>query len=148
MDTVVVCTMTALVVLLGVGVENVDYGVAAGAELTIKGFQSVFGTTVPGVVVAICLTLFAFSTVLTWGLYGTRCCEFLLGYKAGKIYQIIFCLVVVIGGTMELELVWNIADTLNGLMAIPNLIALLALSPVVIKLTKEYKEMIKSPVKK
>ena len=148
MDTIVVCTMTALVVLLGVGVDNIQFGTDIGANLTINGFQSVFGTTIPGVVVAICLSLFAFSTVLTWGLYGTRCCEYLFGFQAGKVYQMIFCIVVVFGGTLELQLVWNIADTLNGLMAIPNLIALLALSPVVVKLVKEYKEMIKNPISK
>ncbi len=142
MDTIVVCTMTALVVLLGYGVNNIEadgvFGHDAGAELTIKGFTSVFGEKIPGVVIAVCLTLFAFSTVLTWGLYGTRCMEYLFGYKVAKVYQVIFCLVMVLGGIVELELAWNIADTLNGLMAIPNLIAILALSPVVIKLTKEY----------
>ncbi len=148
MDTIVVCTMTALVVLLGVGVDNIEFGNDIGANLTIHGFQAVFGTTIPGVIVAICLTLFAFSTVLTWGLYGTRCCEYLFGFQAGRVYQMLFCIVVVFGGVFELELVWAIADTLNGLMAIPNLIGVLALSPVVIKLCKEYKEMIKSPVKK
>ena len=141
MDTIVVCTMTAMVVLLGVGVDNINFGVDIGANLTIQGFQSVFGGAIPGVVVAVCLTLFAFSTILTWSLYGTRCWEFLLGYKAGRIYQYICVGVVVIGATMELEIAWNIADTLNGLMAIPNLLAVLLLSPVVIKLTKEYFSM-------
>ena len=138
MDTIVVCTMTAMVVLLGVGVHNIEFGNDIGAQLTINGFMSVFGDKIPGVVVAVCLTMFAFSTVLTWGLYGTRCMEYLFHYKAAKVYQIIFCGVMIIGGVIKLQLAWNIADTLNGLMAIPNLIALLLLSPVVIKLTKEY----------
>lgn len=138
MDTIVVCTMTAMVVLLGVGVHNIEFGNDIGAQLTINGFMSVFGDKIPGVVVAVCLTMFAFSTVLTWGLYGTRCMEYLLNYKAAKVYQIIFCGVMIIGGVIKLQLAWDIADTLNGLMAIPNLIALLLLSPVVIKLTKEY----------
>ena len=138
MDTIVVCTMTALVVLLGVGVQNIKYGTDIGANLTIQGFQSVFGGGIPAVAVAICLTLFALSTVLTWALYGTRCVEYLFGHKASKIYQVIFCLFACIAGTVELTLAWNIADTLNGLMAIPNLIAIALLSPVVIKLTKEY----------
>ena len=138
MDTIVVCTMTALVVLLGVGIDNIEWGVNKGAALTIEGFQSVFHGGLPAVVVAICLTLFAFSTVLTWALYGKRCFEFLFGDKAGKVYLVIFCLIIIVGATMELELVWNIADTLNGLMAIPNLIGVALLSPVVIKLTKEY----------
>ena len=138
MDTIVVCTMTALVVLLGVGVENIEYGNNIGANLTIMGFESVFGQGVPGVAVAICLTLFALSTVLTWALYGSRCIEYLFGYKASKVYQVIFCLFACMAGTVELTLAWDIADTLNGLMAIPNLIALALLSPTVVKLSKEY----------
>ena len=138
MDTIVVCTMTALVVLLGVGPQNIAYGTDIGANLTIMGFQSVFGGALPGVAVAICLTLFALSTVLAWALYGTRCIEYLLGYKAVRVYQIIFCLFACIAGTVKLDLAWAVADTLNGLMAIPNLIGLALLSPVVVKLTKEY----------
>lgn len=143
MDTIVVCTMTAMVVLLGVGVQNIEYGNDIGANLTIKGFESVFGGGIPGVAVAICLTLFALSTVLTWALYGSRCVEYLFGYKVSKVYQVIFCLFACVAGTVELSLAWAIADTLNGLMAIPNLIALAFLSPVVIKLTKEYFQMVK-----
>ena len=144
MDTIVVCTMTALVVLLGVGVQNIEYGTDIGANLTIKGFESVFGGGIPGVAVAICLTLFALSTVLTWALYGSRCVEYLFGYKASKVYQVIFCLFACIAGTVELSLAWAIADTLNGLMAIPNLIALALLGPVVIKLSKEYFSQVKA----
>ncbi len=138
MDTIVVCTMTALVVLLGIGVDKIQYGNDIGANLTILGFESVFGGGISAIAIAVCLTLFAISTVLTWALYGSRCVEFLLGYKASKIYQIIFCIFAAIAGTVELSLAWDIADTLNGLMAIPNLISLALLSPVVIKLTKEY----------
>ena len=143
MDTIVVCTMTALVVLLGIGVQNIEYGNDIGANLTIMGFESVFGSGIPGVAVAICLTLFALSTVLTWALYGSRCVEYLFGYKASKVYQVIFCLFACIAGTVELSLAWAIADTLNGLMAIPTLIALALLSPVVIKLSKEYSSEVK-----
>ena len=138
MDTIVVCTMTALVVLLGVGVQNIEYGTDIGATLTIMGFESVFGAGFPAVAVAICLSLFALSTVLAWALYGTRCVEYLFGYKASKVYQVIFCLFACIAGAVKLDLAWAIADTLNGLMAIPNLIGLALLSPIVIKLTKEY----------
>jgi len=138
MDTIVVCTMTAMVVLLGVGVNNITFGTDTGAALTINGFQSVFGSSFPAVIVAICLTLFALSTVLAWGLYGSRCIEFLLGEKAIKPFRIFFSLFAVVGATMKLDTVWNISNTLNGLMMIPNLIALLLLSPVVIKLSKEY----------
>ena len=138
MDTIVVCTMTALVVLLGVGVQNIEYGNDIGANLTIMGFESVFGGGISGVAIAICLSLFALSTVLTWALYGSRCIEYLFGHIASKVYLVIFCLFASIAGTVELKLAWSIADTLNGLMAIPNLISLALLSPVVIKLTKEY----------
>ena len=148
MDTIVVCTMTALVVLLGVGVENIQYGTDIGANLTINGFTAIYGDKIPGVVVALCLTLFAFSTILTWALYGTRCTEYLFGTKVNKVYQIIFCLVLIVGATSQLEIVWNIADTLNGLMALPNLIALLLLSPVVVKYTREYFSDIKAAKKK
>ena len=138
MDTIVVCTMTAMVVLMGVGVQNIEYGNDIGANLTIKAFESVFGGSFPAIAISVCLALFALSTVLTWALYGTRCVEYLFGYKASKAYQIIFCLFASIAGTIELSLAWDIADTLNGLMAIPNLIAVALLSPVVIKLSKEY----------
>ena len=144
MDTIVVCTMTSLVVLLGVGVQNIEYGNDIGANLTIQGFEAVFGKGLPAIAVAICLTLFALSTVLTWALYGTRCVEYLFGYKASKVYQIIFCLFACLAGGVELTLAWNIADTLNGLMAIPNLIALALLSPVVVKLAKEYFHQVKT----
>ena len=144
MDTIVVCTMTALVVLLGVGVQNIEYGNDIGANLTIMGFESVFGSGFPAVAIAICLSLFALSTVLTWALYGTRCMEYLFGHKASKVYQVIFCLFACIAGTVELDLAWAIADTLNGLMAIPNLIALALLSPTVISLSKEYFAKVKA----
>ena len=138
MDTIVVCSMTSLVVLLAWVWTTSSSAPTTGAALTIQGFTSVFSGAIPGIVVAVCLTLFALSTILTWGLYGTRCWEFLLGHKASKVYQVIFSLIVIVGATMELQIAWNIADTLNGLMAIPNLIAVFLLAPVVAKLTKEY----------
>ena len=140
-DTIVICTLTALTVLCaftGNDAISIPYGQAAGANLAITAFSTTFGGKASGVIVAIGLTLFALSTVLSWGLYGTRCAEFLFGSKVIKFYQIIFCLVMIMGATMQLQLAWDIADTLNGLMAIPNLIGLLLLSPVVIKLVREY----------
>ncbi|MBR3704958.1 MAG: sodium:alanine symporter family protein [Oscillospiraceae bacterium] len=138
LDTIVICTMTALVILLGVGVENIPYGTDAGALLAINAFRSVFDGAAAGMVVAVCMTLFAIASVLAWGLYGARCCEYLLGGSAAKLYQLAFALCAIAGATMELEDVWAIADTLNGLMALPNLVALLALSPVAAKLSREY----------
>ena len=137
-DTVVVCTLSALVILLGVGVENVPYGTAQGALLTEAGFQAVLGEKAPAVLMAVCLTLFAVSTLLTWGLYGSRCAAFLLGERAGSAYQVVFAGAAVLGGVLELEAVWRAADTLSGLMALPNLTALLLLSPEAARLTREY----------
>ena len=139
MDTIVICTLTALTLLCGVesGVD-IAWGQSAGTELISASFSTVFGTQAGSLIVAVGITLFALSTILSWSLYGTRCCEFLLGTKATRVYQVIFVLLVLVGATLELELVWNIADTLNGFMAIPNLVALLGLSPVVIKLTREH----------
>lgn len=143
-DTIVICTLTALIVLCGNGVDHITYGVSAGAELTVSGMSSVFSAGISSVVIAVGLSLFALSTVLTWGLYGTRCFEFIFSTKASKIYQLVFVLMCIVGTTMSLDLAWNIADTLNGLMAIPNLIAVALLSPVVFKLTKEYFTSIKT----
>ncbi len=139
MDTIVICTLTALTVLCGVeaGVD-ISWGQSAGAEIISAAFGTVFGDQIGSIIIAVGIGLFALSTILSWSLYGTRCCEFLLGTKAVPIYQVIFIVVVVIGATLELELVWNIADTMNGFMAIPNLIALLGLSGVVVKLTRNY----------
>ena len=137
-DTIVICTLTALIALCGNGIENIPFGQAANQTLTVAGFCSVYPATIATVAVAIALSLFAFSTILSWGLYGSRTAEYLFGAKAVKPYQVIFCLMCIVGTTIDLSLAWDIADTLNGLMAIPNLIGVLLLSPVVFKLTKEY----------
>ena len=139
MDTIVICTLTSLVVLCS-GAADGNYGnaAAAGVPTAVAGFSSVFGDKVGSLILAVGLLLFATSTILGWALYGTRCAEFLFGSKIIRPYQIIFCLVVVAGAVADLTLVWDISDTLNGLMSIPNLIALLLLSPVVIKVTKEH----------
>ncbi len=137
-DTIVICSLTAFIVLCGNGVNGIEYGNDIGAGLTINGLKSLYDPTIATVLVAIALTLFAFSTVLTWALYGSRSIEYLLGTKAIVPYQVIFCLFMIVGATMKIQLAWDIADTLNGLMALPNLIALIALSPVVFKLTKEH----------
>lgn len=134
-DTTVICTMTSLVILMSG--TPIEYGQPAGVELTNAAFAVTYGKYA-SVVVAIGLSLFAGSTILSWGLYGTRCAEYLFGSKVIKPYQILFCIVVVMGAVMDLSLAWDISDTLNACMAIPNLIGLLLLSPVVIKLTKEY----------
>ena len=137
MDTIVICTLTALTLLCGAG-DKIVWGESAGAELIAASFSSVFGAQMGSMLVAVGITLFALSTILSWSLYGSRCFEFLTGGKGVRAYQILFVIVVVIGATLKLDLVWNIADTLNGFMAVPNLVALLGLSPVVVKLTKAY----------
>ena len=134
-DTIVICTLTALVILCS-GV-NIDFGKAAGAELTIQGFTSTYGNWV-SLFTAVAMCCFAFSTVIGWGLYGQRCIEFLLGPKATKPFMAAYSLVAVVGATMNLGLMWSIAETFNGLMVIPNLIAVFLLSNTVVQLLKDY----------
>ena len=134
-DTIVICTLTALVILCS-GVP-ITYGEAAGAELTIIGFTSTYGNWV-SIFTAVAMCCFAFSTALGWGLYGARCIEFLFSEKVIKPFMVVYALVAILGATANLGLMWNIAETFNGLMAIPNLIALFLLSGTVVRLTKEY----------
>ena len=133
-DTIVICTLTALVILISS--QNITYGAAAGAELTIAGFTSVYGGWV-SVLIAVAMTCFAFSTIIGWGLYGTRCTEFLFGTKMNKPFMVVYALVAIVGATMDLGLLWNIADTFNGMMVIPNLIAVFLLSGTLVKMVKE-----------
>ena len=134
-DTIVICTLTALVILCS-GIP-VGYGEAAGAELTILGFTSTYGGWV-SVFTALAMCCFAFSTIIGWGLYGARCIEFILGSKVIKPFMVVYSLVAILGATADLGLLWSIAETFNGLMAIPNLIAVFLLSGVVLKLVKDY----------
>ena len=134
-DTIVICTLTALIILCS-GI-NVPYGQAAGAELTIQGFTTTYGGWV-SIFTAIALCCFAFSTTIGWGLYGSRCIEFLFGTKTIRPFMIVYSLVAILGATVDLGLLWSIAETFNGLMSIPNLIAVFLLSGTVVKLTKEY----------
>ena len=134
-DTIIICTLTATTIL--VSGTPVTYGQAAGAELTISGFVVTYGSWVT-LFTAIALVCFAFSTILGWGLYGTRCLEFLFGSKVNKPFMIAYSLVAIVGATMDLGLLWDIADTFNGLMAIPNLVGLFLLSPVVFRLINDF----------
>ena len=134
-DTIVICTLTALVILCS-GVDIV-FGQAAGADLTISGFTSSYGIWV-SVFTAVALICFAFSTTIGWGLYGSRCVEYLFGTKTIRPFLVIYAFVSVIGATLDLGLLWDISDTFNGLMVIPNLIAVFMLSGTVFRLTRNY----------
>ena len=141
MDTIVICTLTGLVILLGA--PNIVYGQAAGAELTISGFTATYGGWV-SIFTAVAMCCFAFSTIIGWGLYGSRCIEFLGGEKVVRPFLVAYSFVSIIGATINLGLLWDIADTFNGLMAIPNLIALLILSGQVKKLAIDVDQAEKS----
>lgn len=130
-DTIIICTLTALVILCSG--TPVTYGVAAGAELTISGFTTTYGSW-SSIFTAVALCCFAFSTIIGWGLYGSRFVQFL--FRSNKVvrpFLVIYSFVSILGATLDLGLLWDIADTFNGLMSIPNLIALLLLSGMVVK---------------
>lgn len=135
LDTIIICTMTALVILCSG--TAIAYGQAAGAELTISGFTLTYGNWVT-ILTALAMCCFAFSTIIGWGLYGARCIEFLFSGKVVKPFMIVYALVAILGATTDLGLMWSIAETFNGLMAIPNLIALFLLSGTVARLAREY----------
>ena len=135
-DTIVICTLTALVILCSG--TSVNYGQAAGAELTISGFTLTYGGWA-SLFTAVALCCFAFSTIIGWGLYGSRCIEYLFHTDTVvRPFLVVYSFVAILGATVDLGLLWSIADTFNGLMSIPNLIALLLLSGTVAKLVKEF----------
>jgi AGCS family alanine or glycine:cation symporter len=133
-DTIVVCTVTGLVILTTGAWET---GVT-GAELTTIAFSRGLPGNQGGIVVAISLILFAYSTLLGWSYYGEKCIEYLLGEAAIRWYRAVFCVLILAGAMAKLELVWTFADVMNGLMAIPNLIGLIGLSGVVTEETRRY----------
>ena len=141
-DTIIVCTMTAIVVLSS-GTIDLDTGMVAegtnDATLVAKSFGNAFGR--PGEwFVAIAVLLFAFTTVMGWSHYGAKATEYLFGVKGAKIYRWIFVIMIIPGAVMTSSLAWDISDTFNGLMMIPNLIGVLSLTPLIVKLTNNYKE--------
>ncbi len=136
LDTILICTMTALVILVS-GIP-IPYGSDAGGALTTAAFTAVCGDWA-AVFLAAALCCFAFATVLGWGLYGARCGQYLFGSKAWGPFALMQTVTVIIGAVLETETVWLLAETVNGLMAIPNLIALAVLSPELARLTIEYK---------
>lgn len=146
LDTLVVCTMTALVILVSglvtidptSGLMNIQDGLS-GAALTTTAFENAF-PGFGGLVVSFGLIFFAFSTILGWYYYGSKCFEYIAGVKAITAYKAVWILLVFFGAIYKVGFVWNLSDTFNGLMAIPNLIALLALSPLIFSMTKEYEK--------
>ena len=135
-DTIIICTLTAMVILCSG--TPVNYGTAAGAELTISGFTTTYGGWA-SIFTAVALCCFAFSTIIGWGLYGSRFLVFLCkSNKVARPFFVVYALVAILGATMDLGLLWSIADTFNGLMSIPNLIALLLLSGTVVQLTRAF----------
>lgn len=139
-DTIVVCTLTAFSVLSS-GLIDLETGAvlseSSGSALVGEAFSTVFGSIGPAFI-AVAILLFAFSTVLGWSHYGSKAWEYLFGTKSTIVYQIVFVLMIFVGATMNLSLAWDLSDTFNGLMAIPNLIGVLSLSPIVMKITKNY----------
>ena len=136
-DTIVICTLTALVILTS-GID-IPYGFEYGPRVTIDAFTAVCGDWI-SIPLAICLCAFAIATIFGWGLYGLRCAQYLLGKKAWKPFSYVQSATVVLGAVLGTGSVWLLAETVNGLMAIPNLIALLGLSPELVRLTQQYKE--------
>ena len=131
-DTLVVCTITAFVILLsGNWISGIN-----GAALTMSAFNEQL-PLLGKYIVVFGLTLFAFSTIIGWSYYGEKCAEFIFGEKIIPIYRIIWILIIPFGAIIQLNLIWLIADIMNGLMALPNLIALLLLSPLIFKKTKD-----------
>ncbi len=146
-DTIVVCTLTALTILSS-GLVDLDTGMLTAAgeavgsnSLMSESFRMVFGSA-GAAFVAIAILLFAYSTVLGWSHYGATACRFLLGDKAVTPYRVVFCVIVLAGSVMKAQLAWDISDTFNGLMMLPNLVGVLVLSPMVARCTKNYVDRI------
>lgn len=138
-DTIIICTLTGLTIIVsGEWMGNLN-----GAALTNAAFGSVF-PTIGSYLLCICLALFAFTTILGWNYYGERCIIYLAGVKAVLPYRIVFILLIASAAFLKLEVIWVLADIVNGLMAIPNLIALIGLSGVVVAETKRYNEYLKA----
>jgi AGCS family alanine or glycine:cation symporter len=140
LDTIIICTMTAIVVLTS-GMIDLSTGLVIegtnDATLVAKAFRASLGR--PGEwFVVLAITLFAFTTVMGWSYYGAKVTEYLFGVTAAKLYRVIFVLLIVFGAVMESNLAWDISDTFNGLMMIPNLIGILTQVPLIIRLTRNY----------
>lgn len=137
LDTILICTLTALAILVS-GVE-IPYGTDAGAELTGAAFSTVYGD-LANVFLTVSLCCFAFATILGWGLYGGRCAQYVFGSKAWRWYVFLQMAAACLGTLVNTDIIWLFAETANGLMIIPNLFSMAALSPELLRLTIDYKE--------
>lgn len=132
-DTIIICSMTGLVLVL----TGAWHGDTAGAAMTGAAFSSLYGS-VGGMLLTVSLSLFAFTTILGWNYYGERAVLYLAGMRAILPYRLVFIALIACGAFLKLEAIWVLADIVNGLMAIPNLIALIALSGIVVRETRQY----------
>ena len=143
-DTIVVCTLTGFAVLSS-GLIDLNTGAVlstqSGSALVGEAFSTVFGG-IGQSFIAVAILLFAFTTCLGWSHYGTKAFEYLFGTKSTIVYRVIFVVFILCGATMKLDLAWDLSDTFNGLMAIPNLIGVICLSPLVYRITKNYVERV------
>ena len=139
LDTIVICTVTALVILCS-GI-SIPYGNDLGITITAEAFSYVYGKWV-NIPLAFALCLFAIATIIGWGLYGARCAQFLFGNKTWKLFALMQAVSIVLGAVLSTGTVWTLSETANGLMAIPNLIILLYLSPELVRLIKNYKSVL------
>jgi AGCS family alanine or glycine:cation symporter len=134
-DTIVICTITALVIIITGTYETANI---MKGELTARAFEVGLGHSLGASFISVAVVFFAFSTLISWSYYGNRAVDYLFGKKAVRPYQYIYLGFIVLGAFIQINTVINISDAMNGLMAIPNLIALVALSPIVAKLAKDY----------
>ena len=135
-DTFVICTLTGLALLCSGAA--IPYGSAASLSLSVSAFAGVFGGGGAAAILALCLLLFSLSSLLSWGMYGLRCCGFLLGTRSARVYLLVYSLCAVLGAASVRSLVWELADLTNALMALPNLTSLLLLSGEAARLTRAY----------
>lgn len=142
-DTIVICSLTAFMVLVSGTIIPYGDANANGMEIAAKSLATAAGTQGAGVFLAASVLLFAFCSILTWSLYGTRCAEFLFKERGAFFFRIVFLCGVIIGASLEASLVWRLGETLNSLMAIPNLIMLVTLAPIVVKEVRSYKTLLK-----
>ncbi|BCB15216.1 TPA: alanine/glycine:cation symporter family protein [Haemophilus influenzae] len=140
LDTIIVCTMTGIVLVLTGAWNNPEL---AGATVTNYAFAQGLGTSIGATIVTVGLLFFAFTTILGWCYYGERCFVYLVGIRGVKLYRLVYIILVGLGAFLHLNLIWIIADIVNGLMAFPNLIALIGLRKVIIEETKDYFQRLK-----